>query len=66
MLVLERRDEEAIHIGADVRVVVIRSRDGRVKLGIEAPGEVPVVREELLPPPSLDDTTPDWQAADAA
>jgi carbon storage regulator len=46
MLVLSRRVDEAIRIG-DIRVVVISFRDGKVRLGIDAPPEVPVHREEV-------------------
>lgn len=47
MLVLTRRIGEAIIIGDDVRVIVLESRSGQVKLGIEAPRSLGVVREEL-------------------
>lgn len=46
MLVLTRRLNEAILIG-DVRVVVVRLGPACVALGIEAPAEVPVDREEV-------------------
>lgn len=46
-LVLDRRDGESICIGTDVRVAVVRSRSGRVKLRVEAPDSVPVDREEI-------------------
>jgi carbon storage regulator len=44
MLVLSRRDGEAIQVGEDVFVRVIRCRGGRVCLGIDAPRDVPIVR----------------------
>lgn len=47
MLVLTRKHDEAVYIGADVRVRVLQIRGRTVRLGIEAPGEVLVVREEL-------------------
>jgi len=49
MLVLSRKTGEAIHIGNDIRIVAVECRDGRTRFGIEAPPEVPIVREELLP-----------------
>lgn len=52
MLCLERQHGEAIVLllpeGQQVRVTVDLSRPGRVILGVEAPREVPIWREELL------------------
>ena len=48
MLVLTRRIGESLLIGKNIRIVVIRFADGGVKLGIEAPKEIPVLRAELL------------------
>lgn len=47
MLVLSRAVDEAIVIGADVRVTVTRISGDKVRLGIEAPREVTVHREEV-------------------
>ena len=47
MLVLSRKIHERICIGDDVLVTVLAIDRGRVKLGIEAPAEVHVDREEL-------------------
>ena len=47
MLVLTRKSGEAIRIGDDVRVVVVEIRENQVRLGIEAPIEQPVHREEI-------------------
>ena len=48
MLVLTRRKDEAIHIGDDVRIVVVCVERGKVKLGIEAPIAVRILRQELI------------------
>jgi len=48
MLVLTRRTGESLLIGENIRIVVIRFADGGVKLGIEAPKEIPILRGELL------------------
>lgn len=48
MLVLARRTNEAIKIGPDITITVLRIKGKAVKLGIEAPGNVLVVRAELL------------------
>ncbi len=47
MLVLSRKENEAVCIGSDVRVIVIEIRDGKVRLGIEAPRTTPVHRQEI-------------------
>ena len=47
MLVLSRKVGERIRIGDGVVVTVVRVTGGGVRLGIEAPAEMPVVREEL-------------------
>ena len=47
MLVLSRKVGERIWIGENIAVTVVRITGGGVRLGIEAPGELSVVREEL-------------------
>ena len=47
MLVLSRKVGERIRIGDSVVITVVRVTGGGVRLGIEAPPELPVVREEL-------------------
>lgn len=47
MLVLTRRFNEAIHIGDDIRVVVVDVQGGKVRLGIEAPDHIRIDREEV-------------------
>ena len=47
MLVLTRKAEEAIVIDGTVRVTVLETRGDRVRLGIEAPRDVPVDRAEV-------------------
>ena len=47
MLVLSRKKGESIVIGDDIVVTVVDLRNGKVRLGVEAPKEVPVHRKEL-------------------
>ncbi len=49
MLVLTRKLMERLFIGDDICVTVVRLEAGQVRLGIEAPREVAVVRAELVP-----------------
>jgi carbon storage regulator len=52
MLVLTRRAGEAIRIGEDVVVYVTGINDSQVKVAIEAPDDVRILREELLKYPA--------------
>ncbi len=47
MLVLTRRVGEGITIGTNIRVVVVEMKGGQVRLGIEAPANVPIHRDEI-------------------
>jgi len=47
MLVLSRKIGESILISEAIRVTVVQSANGRVRLGIDAPAEVIVLRKEL-------------------
>ena len=48
MLILTRKVGEAIMIGEDIVVKVLGVRSGQVKIGIEAPRELPVHRQEIF------------------
>lgn len=47
MLVLTRKVMESLRIGSDITVTVVRIGPNAVRLGIEAPKELNIVREEL-------------------
>jgi carbon storage regulator len=47
MLVLSRKVGERIWIGPEISVTIVRIAGGAVRLGINAPPELAVVREEL-------------------
>jgi carbon storage regulator len=48
MLVLSRKANQSIMIGTDIRIVVVGVDRDQVKLGIEAPRDVPVHRMEIF------------------
>lgn len=48
MLILTRKTDETIRIGDDVVITVVRVKGNSVRIGIEAPKGVRVVRSELL------------------
>jgi carbon storage regulator CsrA len=47
MLVLTRKLDEAIQIGDDIKITVLRVKGNTVRIGIEAPKSVRVIRDEL-------------------
>ena len=59
MLVLSRKVGERIRIGQNIFITLVRSSDGKARIGIEAPQEVDVVRTEVDEnPPSGDKNHP--------
>jgi carbon storage regulator len=59
MLVLSRNLGERIYIGDDITVTVVQIDRGKVRLGIVAPKEVPVHREEVFKAIHPDPMPPD-------
>lgn len=51
MLILSRREDGVVRIGDDVVITVIRIDGDKVRLGIEAPKDVPINREEVMGTP---------------
>jgi len=47
MLVLTRKRDEKIIIGDDITITVVEIRGDKVRLGIDAPVEIPVHRQEV-------------------
>ena len=50
MLVLSRKLGEKIVIGDNIVVTIVKIDRNQIRLGIEAPHDVPVYREEIAPP----------------
>jgi carbon storage regulator len=48
MLVLSRQRDESIMIGDNIEVTIVDIRGDKVRLGIEAPTEIPVHRQEVF------------------
>ena len=57
MLILTRRVGETLKIGEDIEVTVLGLRGGQVRMGINAPRNVAVHREEILSRDVQDDET---------
>ena len=49
MLILSRRERERIRLGDSIVLTIVRVSGDRVRLGIEAPDDVVVLRDELKP-----------------
>lgn len=70
MLILSRKPGEAVLLDGGIRIVVLGSEGGAVRLGIEAPAAVGIVREEVAQrsaaastPRPPNDPEPDVEAA---
>ena len=48
MLILQRKQNQALLIGDDIKILVLEASGGGVRLGIEAPAHVSIFREELV------------------
>ena len=47
MLVLSRKAEESMYIGDEIKITILDIRGGQVRLGISAPQDVKIHREEV-------------------
>ncbi len=48
MLVLSRKLFQKIHIGNDITIVVVRIENDKVRIGIQAPDSVVILRDEIV------------------
>jgi carbon storage regulator len=63
MLVLTRKAGEKIHIGNGITITVVEVRGSKIRLGIDAPEDVPIFRAELNDLLARIGTEPDALAA---
>ena len=47
MLILSRKESECIHLGDDIIVTVVRVNGDKVRIGVQAPPHVKILRTEL-------------------
>ena len=68
MLVLTRTQGQKIQIGENITLIVVSTTKGRVKLGIEAPADVRVLRSELtkFPEGCTPSTVLEWPKTEVA
>ncbi len=58
MLVLSRRYGEVIRIGEHIKVTIVRIGPNTCRIGIDAPLDMNIVREELIAPDDSRDSRP--------
>ncbi len=66
MLVLSRKKNESIVINDDITIVVVEIRGDKVRLGVEAPKEIPVHRREVYDAIKRNEAAQDKDAASGA
>ena len=54
MLILTRKDHQSIQIGDDIRIYVLERRGSKTRVGIEAPKDAPIWRDEIIPSETAD------------
>ncbi len=64
MLVLSRKQLEGIQIGPDIRIKIVKVDRNQVRLGIEAPPDVLIVRDELVNDAEAREARVAWDASD--
>lgn len=55
MLVISQKKGDKIHIGRDITISIIDFKAGKVRIGINAPTDCPIVRDALLKDKELKD-----------
>ena len=64
MLVLSRKQLEGIQIGTDIRIKIVKVDRNQVRIGIEAPPDVLIVRDELVNDAEVQAARSAWDASD--
>ncbi len=62
MLILSRRESESVHLGDDIVLTIVRVSGEKVRIGIQAPSHIKVLRNEL----EIEDTSVPKPAAIAS
>jgi carbon storage regulator len=65
MLVLSRKLGQAIQVGADIRITVVRIDRNNVRIGIQAPDGVTIFREEIAEAAGAFKATTEVEVAEA-
>ena len=57
MLVLSRKPLQSIMIGPDIKIRIVKVERNQVRIGIEAPRDVTILRDELIEAPHTDSSS---------
>ena len=57
MLVLSRKPLQSIMIGPDIKITIVKVERNQVRIGIEAPRDVTILRDELIEPSHTDSSS---------
>ena len=67
MLILSRKETECIHLGDDIVVTIVRINGDKVRIGVQAPSDVKILRNELelnwVDRPPIQEQSPTRRAA---
>ena len=67
MLILSRKESECIHLGDDIIVTIVRLNGDKVRIGVQAPSHIRILRNELesnwQDPPPVQEQSPVRRAA---
>ena len=57
MLVLSRKKNQAVLISGDIKITIVEVRGDKVRLGIDAPKDIAIFREEIVDDPKEEAAT---------
>jgi carbon storage regulator len=66
MLILSRRESERVYLGEDIVLTIVRVSGDKVRIGVEAPSNVKILRTELEGAPPASNTQNNPKAAPAS
>ena len=58
MLILSRKESESIHLGDEIIVTIVRVNGDKVRIGVQAPSHVKILRTELELNTNVEPTVP--------
>jgi carbon storage regulator len=58
MLVLSRKSSQQIMIGPDIQITIVKIDRNQVRIGIQAPADIPILRQELAGVPKAGPSAP--------
>lgn len=65
MLIISRKAKESILIGEDIEIIITEIGPDKIKIGINAPKEIPIIRKELIEIKNMNEEASIKPAADS-